>query len=92
MAVSGIHCIVRGRVQGVFYRASTQKVAQGLGLHGGVSNLPDGSVEVIAWGEHDALEKLREWLREGPPLARVEAVECTRMTEIPQDCQADLRF
>lgn len=67
--------IVTGRVQGVFFRASTQREAQRLGLAGSASNLADGSVEVIAAGGVVALDALAEWLRHGPPAARVEHVE-----------------
>ncbi len=70
-----VHIIVSGRVQGVFFRANTQEVAQRLGLSGYVRNLPDGRVEVVAEGAEEALRKLIEWCHEGPPLARVERVE-----------------
>ena len=66
--------IVEGRVQGVFYRASTRERALALGLAGSALNRADGSVEVIAAGPADALDALAAWLREGPPAARVEAV------------------
>ena len=67
--------LVSGRVQGVFYRASTRKKALALGLRGHAINLPDGRVEVLAAGDADALESLAAWLREGPAKAEVEAVE-----------------
>ncbi len=66
--------IVSGRVQGVFYRASTREQALHLGLAGYAKNLPDGGVEVLANGSVDALDALERWLWEGPPAARVEAV------------------
>jgi acylphosphatase len=72
-------CVVRGRVQGVFFRASTRSEAHKLGLTGRVENLPDGSVEVLACGEPSAVDRLRQWLWEGPPSARVDAVECRRI-------------
>lgn len=67
--------VVRGRVQGVWFRASTAERARALGLRGCAENRPDGSVLVIAAGEVDALERLVEWLHEGPAMARVDAVE-----------------
>ncbi|MEX1082027.1 MAG: acylphosphatase [Halofilum sp. (in: g-proteobacteria)] len=70
-----IRCLVRGRVQGVFFRASAQEEARRLGLTGWVRNLPDGRVEVLACGDGPTLERFREWLREGPPDARVDAIE-----------------
>lgn len=66
---------VRGRVQGVWYRASTAERAAALGLTGRAENLPDGSVLVHAAGTPAALDALVEWLRRGPPMARVDAVE-----------------
>jgi len=72
-------CLVTGRVQGVFFRASTQREAQRLGVSGHAHNLPDGSVEVLACGDPAAVEQLREWLWQGPPGARVHGVECRRV-------------
>lgn len=71
------HYRVTGRVQGVFYRASTQARAQALGLNGWVRNCPDGSVELLASGAEQALEQLEGWLWQGPERARVTAVEVT---------------
>jgi acylphosphatase len=71
-------CLVSGRVQGVFFRASTQREAQKLGLTGHAHNLPDGSVEVLACGEPAAVEQLKAWLWQGPPAAGVTDVECRR--------------
>ncbi|MFT4196828.1 MAG: acylphosphatase [Pseudoxanthomonas sp.] len=66
--------LVSGRVQGVFFRASTREQALRLGLHGSARNLADGRVEVIAAGTAEALAQLEAWLRQGPPAARVEQV------------------
>ena len=68
---------VTGHVQGVFFRASTRDVAVALHLTGHATNLPDGSVEVRACGDDDAIEQLREWLHEGPRRATVNSVEET---------------
>ena len=67
--------IVHGRVQGVWYRASTAERAAALGVRGHARNLPDGTVEVVAAGEQEAVDALLAWLRQGPPLARVTRVE-----------------
>ena len=67
--------IIRGRVQGVFYRASTRDEARRLGLAGWVRNLPDGTVEAAVEGPSDVVERLVEWCRGGPPHARVDGVE-----------------
>ncbi len=66
--------LVAGRVQGVYFRASTRERALALGLDGHARNLPDGRVDVVAAGEAAALEALADWLRHGPPAARVEQV------------------
>lgn len=65
------HFLVSGKVQGVFFRASTARVAEELGLRGHARNLPDGRVEVLAVGSATALESLASWLWQGPPRARV---------------------
>ena len=66
--------IVRGKVQGVWFRAGTRDVAVRLGLAGYARNRADGSVEVLAAGDADAIDALQRWLHEGPPLARVDEV------------------
>lgn len=72
---------VSGRVQGVFYRASTRKVALGLGLAGYASNLPDGRVEVLACGEPAHVQQLETWLHDGPQDANVTAVQSEYVTD-----------
>ena len=66
--------LVRGRVQGVRFRAATRDEALRLGLSGHARNLADGSVEVLAAGEDASLAALQRWLQRGPPLARVDEV------------------
>jgi len=78
---------VTGRVQGVFYRASTRDVAIRLQLKGHAINEPDGSVEVRACGAAAAVEELRRWLHEGPRHAVVTGVE-----EIQTTCTKPERF
>ena len=79
-----VRCLVNGRVQGVFYRASTRDQASALGVRGHAINLPDGRVEVLAVGEEAAVEALCDWLWVGPPAARVTDVSCERLDEIPE--------
>lgn len=67
--------LISGRVQGVFYRASTRAKAMELGLCGYAKNLPDGRVEVLADGTDHALASLEKWLWQGPPAAHVISVE-----------------
>lgn len=69
-----VHLLIHGRVQGVFYRASTQRTAEGLGLTGWVKNRPDGSVEIHAEGSREKLEELIAWCRLGPPAAEVSTI------------------
>lgn len=73
--------LVVGRVQGVFFRAGTREQALALGVAGHATNLPDGRVEVLAVGDAAALDALERWLRQGPPAARVDAVERTNLPE-----------
>ena len=67
--------VVRGRVQGVFFRASAQQEGLRFGLTGEVRNLPDGSVEAIVEGDKKAVEEFAAWCRRGPPSAEVEDVQ-----------------
>ena len=69
------HVIVRGFVQGVFFRDSTRRHAQRHGVVGWVSNRADGAVEAVFEGEADAVERLVAFSRKGPRGAQVESVE-----------------
>jgi acylphosphatase len=79
-----IKCIVSGRVQGVFFRASTREQALSLGLAGQVRNLPDGRVAVTACGSQQALDTMQAWLWQGPPQAAVSDVQCEPCTVPPE--------
>ncbi|MDL5050906.1 acylphosphatase [Oscillatoria amoena NRMC-F 0135] len=72
-----LNLIVSGKVQGVFFRASTLKVALQLGVKGFVRNQPDGTVYIEAEGDHRELEQFVAWCRSGPPGAQVQQVEIT---------------
>jgi acylphosphatase len=76
-----VRFLVSGRVQGVFYRASTRDEAHRLGLAGSARNLDDGRVEVIASGSDEALTALERWLWQGPSSARVENVAREAMAD-----------
>jgi acylphosphatase len=65
---------ITGKVQGVYFRHSTRVEAERLAVTGYARNLPDGSVEVVAQGPAGAVERLRQWLHQGPKMARVETV------------------
>lgn len=58
-------------VQGVYFRATTKDIARQLGIKGQVKNLPDGSVHIIAAGDHNTMEQFIAWCRQGPPTANV---------------------
>jgi acylphosphatase len=77
--------IVRGRVQGVWFRASTAERAATLGLRGRAENRPDGAVLVQAAGSVAALEALVAWLHRGPPMARVDSVEVEAIDPASQE-------
>ena len=63
---------VTGKVQGVFFRASSQEKAIDYGLSGYARNLADGDVEVLMCGEQESVDKMLDWLKHGPPQAEVE--------------------
>jgi acylphosphatase len=69
------HVVVRGRVQGVFFRDSVQEQARALHVAGWVRNCSDGTVEAVFEGPRPAVERLVEWCRTGPPRARVDGVD-----------------
>jgi acylphosphatase len=73
--VKHINITVRGRVQGVWYRASAEQKARQLGLTGFVRNLANGEVYLEAEGEESALSALVSWCHQGPLLARVDGVK-----------------
>jgi acylphosphatase len=75
MALKQVHLVVRGRVQGVYFRASTQREGRRLGLTGWARNRPDGSVEIVAEGEEESVRELVAWAHRGPSAARVERVD-----------------
>ncbi len=70
-----LHLLIKGYVQGVFFRAHTVEEAKKLCLTGWVRNVGGDCVEVVAEGEEDRLEKLKQWAHHGPPSARVTHVQ-----------------
>ena len=71
------HVIFHGRVQGVFFRANTQRQAVELGLKGWVKNLPDRTVEAVIEGPKPKVEQLIEWCSRRQPMAKVTDAEVT---------------
>ncbi|WP_162428308.1 acylphosphatase [Pontibacter pudoricolor] len=73
---------VFGKVQGVFFRASTQEKAEALGLTGFVQNEPDGTVYLEAEGNPETIKQLEDWAHQGPSRAKVEKVEVKELGEL----------
>lgn len=69
-----VHVFISGRVQGVFFRAETQRAAMGLNLTGWVRNVADGRVEAVFEGENANVEKMLVWCHHGPSASRVQEV------------------
>jgi acylphosphatase len=78
-----VRIAVRGRVQGVWFRGAAREAADRLRLVGWARNLADGSVEILAQGNEQAIEQFVEWCHHGPPAARVASVATQR--EMVQD-------
>jgi len=70
-----LNFLISGKVQGVWFRAETQKIADKLGIKGWVKNLDNGGVEVLAQGSDKQLQDFENWLKHGPEKAEVEKVE-----------------
>lgn len=71
----GKRCLVGGRVQGVYYRATAARRARELGIHGHARNLADGRVEVVAYGEDESVNVFVKWLWIGSSASKVTSVE-----------------
>lgn len=70
---------ISGRVQGVYFRSSSQQVAIENGVSGYAKNLADGDVEILVSGEEENVERMLEWLKVGPPEAEIEHIEQTQI-------------
>ena len=77
-----VHLIIKGRVQGVFYRASTKKEANKLGIKGWIRNLPTGEVEGFFEGEKKALDEIINFCKIGPSSAEVEEIKIEEQTPL----------
>ncbi len=84
--MKSLHCVVTGKVQGVFFRAWVFDQAQSLGVKGWVRNLRDGKIEILGQGDETSLTVLAERLPGGSPLSRVQEVE-TNWTEHDKEYQ-----
>ena len=81
----GKKCFVGGRVQGVFYRATAAQRARELGISGYAKNLPDGRVEVLAFGDAEVVQAFVEWLWIGSSASKVTAVDASDVTLHPHE-------
>ncbi len=75
MANKCVQMFIKGRVTGVFFRASAQREARRLGITGWVKNRADASVEILAEGDEDAIKEIISWAHHGPSAARVDHVD-----------------
>jgi len=71
------HIIISGKVQGVFYRASTRDKALRIGVTGWVKNIPGGNVEAVFQGEKNKVMQMIEWCKKGPAYSKVDDVSVT---------------
>lgn len=76
-AMSTVHLLIKGKVQGVFYRASAKEVADQLQLTGWVKNTREGNVEAMATGSNEQLQQFISWCKQGPSRAVVNDVQVT---------------
>ena len=86
-----VHCLVSGRVQGVFFRGATQARMRELGVRGWVRNLPDGRVEALVEGDDAQLDAALAFLRRGPRAAAVERVEVHDAPGEPAPAEFEIR-
>ena len=86
------HVLISGRVQGVWFRATTREKAEELGVTGWVRNTSDGRVEAVFMGEEEKVDKLIEWCHHGPPLAEVEKVEVEPYTSDEEYKEFTIRY
>jgi len=89
--IEAIHIIVRGRVQGVWFRAGTKERADELGLFGWVKNQPEGTVEIHVEGEKLLLEKFILWCRKGTPASNVTSLSLN-MTSLQNFASFEIRY
>ena len=72
-----VHLLIRGKVQGVFFRASAREQAESIGLTGWIRNTGDGSVEAVVTGHVEGVNEFIRWCRTGPPKAEVKDLQVT---------------
>jgi len=85
-----LYAIISGRVQGVFFRVNTRNKANELGLTGWVKNRWDGKVEVLCEGPKENIDKMLEWLKQGPKYSKVSQVE--HFSDVKEECFQDFKI
>ncbi len=83
---------IYGKVQGVYYRKSTQSQAVKLGLSGWVKNLPDGSVQAEIQGSEEVLEVMKKWCKQGPPMCSVTSIEKLEVPSISDEMDFEIHY
>jgi acylphosphatase len=92
MADKTIHAIIEGKVQGVYFRDSTRREAERLGLCGWVRNLPNGAVEALIAGENNKVDRMVTWLHRGSPKAIVSRVITTERAGTEEFSEFSIRY
>lgn len=92
MPIKRIQATVKGRVQGVYYRASTEAEARRLGLTGWVRNLSNGDVQFEAEGPEDTIDALVKWAHQGPAMAQVTHIDIKVLRASQEDRSFDVRY
>ena len=87
-----VHLLVQGKVQGVFFRATAQEMAELLQLKGWVKNTPAGEVEIMAFGEREKVQQFIDWCKKGPPRAIVTKVQVTETVDYSFNSFQVLRY
>lgn len=85
MSKKTVHVYIRGKVQGVWFRANTKEQAENLNVQGWVRNMNDGRVEALFEGDTEQVNELIEWCHHGPPMATVKDVSVQELKE-PVNC------
>jgi len=80
-----VHLRIKGKVQGVFFRATAKEMADKFGVKGWIKNMWDDDVEAMATGSEEAVQQFIDWCKVGPRKAEVEDVIVTRKEETPFD-------
>ena len=92
MAAKRIHAIVKGKVQGVFYREFARREAEAIGVSGFARNLKDGNVEIVAEGEERQLKEFERKFRKGPLMAFITGVDIKEEQATGEFDGFDVRF